>query len=189
MIVIREATKRDFLKLVEIMTKSAGKEELKGFAPPTSETQKFLIKLGQQFEVPGHQVFLAEASKKPVGFIYFVHEKDRIAIEEVDVVKQYQGRGMGKALVKRTERLAKNKGVKYLTTGTAISLRENPGKRMDFGYTWATQMQEKERTLDTGSSTANSSRNYNRARAKAIFKRESSPTTVHMNTKNEQNEN
>ena len=132
MIVIREATRRDFLKLVEIMTKSAGKEELKGFAPPTSETQEFLIKLGQQFEVPGHQVFVAEMNKKPVGFIYFVHEKDCIAIEEVDVVKQYQRRGIGKALVKRTERLAKNKGAKYLTTGTAINTEGKPWKAYGF---------------------------------------------------------
>jgi N-acetylglutamate synthase-like GNAT family acetyltransferase len=125
-IVIREATKRDLLKLVEIMNKSAGKKELKGFVPPASETEKFLMKSGQQFEVSGHKVLVAEMDGKAVGFIYCIQEKDRMAIEEVDVVKQYQGRGIGRALVKRAERSAKNKDVKYLTAGTAINSEGKP---------------------------------------------------------------
>jgi GNAT superfamily N-acetyltransferase len=71
-------------------------------------------------------------NKKAVGFIYFVHEKDCMAIEEVDVVKQYQGRGIGRALVERAERSAKNKGVKCLTTGTAINSEGKPWKAYGF---------------------------------------------------------
>jgi GNAT superfamily N-acetyltransferase len=71
-------------------------------------------------------------NKKAVGFIYFVHEKDCMAIEEVDVVKQYQGRGIGRALVEGAERSAKNKGVRCLTTGTAINSEGKPWKAYGF---------------------------------------------------------
>jgi ribosomal protein S18 acetylase RimI-like enzyme len=71
-------------------------------------------------------------NKKPVGFIYFVQEKDAMAIGEVDVVKQYQGRGIGKALVERAERLAEKKGVRYLTMGTAVNSDGKPWKAYGF---------------------------------------------------------
>lgn len=131
-VVVREATKRDFSRLVEIMGRSADKGELKGFVPPASETRKFLTELRKQLEVSGHQVFVAEMNQELVGFIYFIHERDCVVIEEVDIVKQYQGRGIGKALVKRVERLAKDKGVKYLTTGTAINSEGKPWKGYGF---------------------------------------------------------
>jgi N-acetylglutamate synthase-like GNAT family acetyltransferase len=129
---IREATKLDFLNLVEIMNKSASKKELKGFVPPTNETKKFLVKLRRQLEVSGHQVLVAEMNKRAVGFIYFTHDKEGMTIEEVDVIKQCQHRGIGKALVKRVERVAENKGVKYLTTGTAINAEGKPWKAYGF---------------------------------------------------------
>ena len=129
---VREATKRDFSRLVKIMSKSADKRELKGFVPPASETRKFLSKLRKQLGVAGHKVFVAEMNQEPVGFIYLTHEKDCVVIEEVDVAKKYQRLGIGKALVKRAERLARDKGVKYLTTGTAINSEGEPWKAYGF---------------------------------------------------------
>jgi len=114
------------------MSKSAGVKELKGFVPPARETRKFLTKFGQQLKVAGHQVFVAEINQKPVGFIYLIHEKNFVAIEEVDVMKRYQGRGIGKALVERAERMAKNKGAKYVATGTAINSEGKPWKAYGF---------------------------------------------------------
>jgi ribosomal protein S18 acetylase RimI-like enzyme len=139
MIAIREATERDYLKLVEIMSKSADKEELNGFVPPTSETRKFLMRLRQQLGLAGHRVFVAEVGQKPVGFLYFTKKKDNFAIEELDVAKKHQGRGIGRALVKAVEKLAKEKGAISLTAGTAINSEGLPWKAYGFwirmGYT------------------------------------------------------
>jgi ribosomal protein S18 acetylase RimI-like enzyme len=131
-IVIRKATKRDFSKLVEIFNESAGKGELEGFVPPTSETEKFLVQLRQKLEFGDQEVLVADVNQKSVGFIYFIQEKDHFAIEEIDVAKQHQGRGIGKALVNSVEDLARNKGTKCLTTGTAINSEGEPWKAYGF---------------------------------------------------------
>ena len=44
-----------------------------------------------------------------------------------------------------------------------VTMRENRGKPVDFEYIWAMKIQEKERTLNTASSIANSSRNCSKA--------------------------
>jgi predicted N-acetyltransferase YhbS len=126
MLVIREATKRDFSKLVEIMNKSAGEDELTGFVPPASETIKFLVQLRRQLGPAKHGVLVAEVNHEPVGFVYFVRKKGFFRVEELDVVKRWQRQGIGKALVKRVEELAEREGVNCLTAGTAISSEGKP---------------------------------------------------------------
>jgi GNAT superfamily N-acetyltransferase len=130
--IIREERKGDFSKLIEIMDKSATKKELRGFVPPTRETRKFLNQLKQQPRPAKHHVFVAEMNQEPVGFIYFTQKKDCFTIEELDVAEEHQGQGIGKALVKRVEGLARNKGMSYLTTGTAINSKGRPWKAYGF---------------------------------------------------------
>jgi len=132
MIAIREATGKDYLKLIEIMSRSADKEELKGFVPPTTETRKFLMQLRRQLVLAGHKIFVAEMSQKPVGFVYFTQKKDNFAIEELDVARKHQGRGIGRALVEAVEELAENNGATSLTTGTAINSEGKPWKAYGF---------------------------------------------------------
>lgn len=132
MIAIREATRKDYSKLIEIMNNSADGEELKGFVPPTSETRKFLMQLGQQLGLAGHGVLVAEMDQKPVGFVFFTQKKDNFAIEELDIAKKHQGQGIGRALVKAVEKLAKDRGAISLTTGTAVNSEGTPWKAYGF---------------------------------------------------------
>jgi GNAT superfamily N-acetyltransferase len=132
MLVIRDATKRDFAKLVEIMNKSTAEDELQGFVPPASETRKFLVQLRRQLGLTEHRVFVAEVNHEPVGFVYFVRGKGFFAVEELDVVKRLQGQGIGKALVKRVEELAERESVAYLTAGTAINREGKPWRAYGF---------------------------------------------------------
>jgi len=121
------------------MDDSADEEELRGFVPSRNVTRKFLVQLRRHYKLGGHTVFVVEIDQKPVGFIYFIQEKDSFTIEEVDVAKKHQGQGIGKALVKKVETLAKGKGANYLTTGTTINGQGKPWKAYGFwthmGYT------------------------------------------------------
>jgi predicted N-acetyltransferase YhbS len=75
MITIKEATKKDYPRLVEIMNRSAEKEELSGFIPPRSVAQEFLVRLRQDLGHAGHGVFVAEMDRELVGFIYFIRKR------------------------------------------------------------------------------------------------------------------
>ena len=85
----------------------------------------------------------------PVGFVFFIQESDCLEIEEIDVLADYQKRGVGKALVNKVERIAKDRKVAFLKTGTSINNKGIPwraywfwlrmgfqdtGERMDSGY-------------------------------------------------------
>ena len=132
MIIIRKAVKKDYPKLIEIMNKSADREELKGFVPPEDVTQRFLIRLKRQLELVGNGILVAEINQEPVGFVFFTKEGDCFEIEEIDVVKEYQEQGIGKALVNIVERLARAKGVTSLVTGTSINSEGKPWKTYGF---------------------------------------------------------
>lgn len=114
------------------MNKAADREELKDFTPPEGVTRKFLIQLKRQLELLQHGVFVAEMNHEPVGFVFFIHKNDYFEIEEIDVVKKCQGQGIGKALVNTVERLARDRGVTSLITGTSINSEGEPWKAYGF---------------------------------------------------------
>ena len=132
MLTIRKATEKDFPKLVEIMDRSADKEELTGYTPPKKVTRNFLAQLTRQLGLTEHGVFIAESHQKPVGFVYLVQENDFFEIEELDVVKEHQMQGIGKILVNVAERFARNKGAASISTGTAINSKGKPWKAYEF---------------------------------------------------------
>jgi len=49
-------------------------------------------------------------------------------IEEIDVRKEYQGQGVGRALVQHIEDIARRRGAELLVTGTAINREGKPWK-------------------------------------------------------------
>lgn len=148
MITIRKAMKEDYPKLIEIMSKAADREELKGFVPPEGVTRRFLIQLKRQLGLVEHGVFIAEINQKPVGFVFFIQKNDHFEIEEIDVVKEYQGQGIGKALVNMVERLARDKGVTSLITGTSIDSEGKPWKA--YGFWIRMGCKETEERTDSG---------------------------------------
>jgi len=139
MIFIRKAVEGDFPTIIEIMQTSASIEELKGFVPPgalesrvAGISPKFLEELRKDLQRGEHGVIVAEKDGKPVGFAYFRYERDCIGIEEIDVRKEYQQQGIGKALVQLIEKNAREKGIKRLGTGTSINKEGKPWKAYGF---------------------------------------------------------
>jgi len=124
--------KKDYLNLIEIMNRAVDREEIEGFVPPDNVTRKFLVQLKQQLELEEHGVLIAEINQKPVRFVSSIQKDDWFEIEEIDVVKEYQRQGVGKALVNVAERLARDKGITSMVTGTSISSEGKPWKAYGF---------------------------------------------------------
>jgi N-acetylglutamate synthase-like GNAT family acetyltransferase len=121
MLTIRKASSNDFQTIIHIMQVSSTEDELKGFVPPEGISKEFLKKLVEDLANPNDGVILAEDRTISVGFAYFHSKGDFMEIEEMDVAKKYQSRGAGKALLRYIERIAKEKGIKQLITGTSIN--------------------------------------------------------------------
>jgi ribosomal protein S18 acetylase RimI-like enzyme len=146
---IRKATERDYPEILKIMNGAANSHELKGFVPPPEITKKFLNNLKSQLELKEQGVLIADLNMEPVGFVFFIQESDCLEIEEIDVLADYQKRGVGKALVNNVERIAKDRKLALLKTGTSVNNKgipwraygfwlrmglEDTGERTDSGY-------------------------------------------------------
>ena len=132
MIVIRRAAKRDYPEILKIMNGAADDEELEGFVPPPEITQKFLVRLESELELPEHGVLVAEWNQKPVGFVFFTQENRCLEIEEIDVLRAHQRKGVGKALVNEVERITRDRKMVLLKTGTLINIEGTPWKAYGF---------------------------------------------------------
>lgn len=136
---IRKADERDLSTIVEVMQASASKEELRGFIPPEALQRgsagvppEFLEELRKELLREDHGIIVAEKNGRPVGFAYFRYMRDCIGIEEIDVRKEYQEQGIGKPLVEYIERVAREKGIKRLETGTSVNKQGKPWKAYAF---------------------------------------------------------
>jgi GNAT superfamily N-acetyltransferase len=67
-----------------------------------------------------------------MGFAYYRLKNDSVEIEEIDVRKECQGQGVGRALVQHIESIAKERGSKRLVTGTSINMEGKPWKAYGF---------------------------------------------------------
>jgi len=132
MLTIRKACLKDYQTIVTIMRKSATEEELAGFVPPEGIAPKFLRELKVNLKREKHGIIIAEIDAVPVGFAYYCFRKDSVEIEEVDVVKPYQGQGIGKTLVQHIENAAKEKRLAQLVTGTSVNEEGKPWRAYGF---------------------------------------------------------
>jgi GNAT superfamily N-acetyltransferase len=132
MLTIRKASLRDYQTIVDIMRKSATEEELRGFVPPEGVPSEFLKKIKDGLNQLDNGVILAESEGFPVGFAFYRLTDDSVEVEEVDVRKEFQGRGVGRALVQHVENVARERGVRRLVTGTSINVEGKPWRAYGF---------------------------------------------------------
>ncbi|MBD1380736.1 GNAT family N-acetyltransferase [Bacillus sp. IB182487] len=70
----------------------------------------------------GSFLILEENNQQAVGVILLLHEDDKtIEIKNISILEQFQGKGLGRLLIKHTEERVKLQGVERLIVGTANS--------------------------------------------------------------------
>jgi len=132
MVVIRKACSKDFQTLIKIMKESTTDEEIIGFAPSEGISPTFLKELAEELNRSDPSVIIAEKDGIPVGFAYYSLQKNFVEIQEADVIKEYQGQGIGKTLMQHIEKIAKEKGIHCLVTGTSVNKNGKPWKAYGF---------------------------------------------------------
>jgi ribosomal protein S18 acetylase RimI-like enzyme len=132
MVVIRKADSKDFQTLIKVMKESTTDGEVIGFAPPEGIFPIFLKELMEELNRSDPGVIIAEKDGVPIGFAYYSFQNDFVEIQEADVIKEYQGQGIGKALTQHIEKIAKEKGIKCLVTGTSINKNGKPWRAYGF---------------------------------------------------------
>jgi ribosomal protein S18 acetylase RimI-like enzyme len=112
-------------------------KEVRGFTAPEHsifysqrELKKAWIKENQI--VDGWEVFAAEESERVVGFIVFRTEDGVGYIDNINIAKNNQRIGVGRALVSHVEELAKSQGIRTIRTDTTENAEGKPWKSYAF---------------------------------------------------------
>ncbi len=118
---IRKATKKDHKRIAELMKNEYGK-------PPYKEkwTIKAAVKSIKHCLKVG-EMFVAVVGGKVIGFILLRYEYYNIGkvtcIEELVVDSKYQGKGIGKALIKKAEKVCKSKKIWIIAAKNALAFK------------------------------------------------------------------
>lgn len=113
---IRKFTGRDFDEVYEIIKKEYGKKPYNEKWPRENakKTLNYYSKWGE--------IYVAEINNEVVGFLVvhqeFYNDGPALHVKELAVNCKFQGRGIGKALMKKAEELCRKRKIKslYLTT-------------------------------------------------------------------------
>jgi len=136
-LVIRAATPSDIPSIVNASVTSTTKEETKGFAAAewvafsSIEELRKVWAEGSRLK-DGSEVVVAERDGKVVGFIVFKLERDFVYIDNIDIVREEQRKGVGRALVAHVEGLALASGYSLMKTDTTESAEGVPWKSYGF---------------------------------------------------------
>jgi len=136
-LVIRAAAVKDVSSIVRIRLTALTEEEIRGFSAPEFATYSSIEELRKVWSrenrlKDGFEVFVAEDEGKMVGFIVFKMERDSGCIDNIVVVKEEQGKGIGRALVAYVEGIAKSKGCYLMKTDTTENADGVPWKSYSF---------------------------------------------------------
>jgi ribosomal protein S18 acetylase RimI-like enzyme len=125
---IRPATRIDIPSIVWCNLTSKTLEEIAGYGPPLDQrlfaNEKKLEQAWRtENEVDGELVYVYEQNARVVAFVVIRVEPEAIELDNIDVAKDFQGKGIGKALVRFVEALAKDLSKKYVTLDTSRNKR------------------------------------------------------------------
>jgi len=137
MVVVRRATVNDIEAIVNASLSSTTKEETRGFAADEWVTYSSPDELGKVWAEEnrlkdGSEVVVAEKNGKVVGFIVFKREHDYVYIDNIDITKDEQGKGIGRALVTHVENIAFANGYFLVKTDTTENAEGVPWKSYGF---------------------------------------------------------
>jgi len=107
--IIRKATKKDINKIAEIFRIESSKPPYNKKRTP----EKALNRIKEDFR--GNDVYVAVVDDKIVGFAMVSVDsgiKNQLWINEIWILKEYQGRGIGRKIMDDIESIYKKKGIK-----------------------------------------------------------------------------
>lgn len=121
---IRPATRTDIPGIVWCNLTSKTVEEIVGYGPPLDQrlfaNEKRLEQTWRsENEVDGELVYVYEEGGKVVGFVVIRVDPDAVELDNIDVARDFQGNGIGEALVSFVEDLARDLSKKYVTLDTS----------------------------------------------------------------------
>jgi GNAT superfamily N-acetyltransferase len=136
-LIIRKASVHDVSDIVQASLASASKEETYGFAAAEWVTYSLPEELRKVWDrgnrlKDGSEVVVAEKERRIVGFIVFKMERDCVYIDNIDVRKEEQRKGIGKALVAHAENVALVNGYQNIKTDTTENAEGRPWKSYGF---------------------------------------------------------
>jgi len=135
--VIRRATTKDIPSIVHVSVSSVAEGETKGFAPPSWSTYSTTEELGKAWAEEnrlrdGSEIIVAEKSGKVIGFIVFKGDSAHMYIDNIDIIKDEQRRGVGRALVEYVENVAATTEHFTMKTDTTENAKGIPWKSYGF---------------------------------------------------------
>jgi ribosomal protein S18 acetylase RimI-like enzyme len=136
-LVIRTATRNDIPSIVNVRLASTVKGETQGFEAPEWVTYFSSEELRKAWAEEnrlkdGSEVIVAEKHRKIVGFIQFKMEYDPCYIDNIDITRNEQRKGIGRALVTHVENIAKANGYCLIKTDTVENAEGIPWKSYGF---------------------------------------------------------
>jgi GNAT superfamily N-acetyltransferase len=136
-LVIRPAIREDIPSICEVNLSSKTRSEVAGFTAPefaTFSSPDVLVKVwarGNRLK-DGFEVVVAEKDGRVVGFIVFKKERGHVDIDNLDIRKDEQGKGIGRALVAHVENIAIASGYSLMKTDTTENAQGVPWKSYGF---------------------------------------------------------
>jgi ribosomal protein S18 acetylase RimI-like enzyme len=136
-LVIRPAIREDILSIVEVYLSSKTRSEVAGFTAAKFATFSSPSKLkrvwaGGNRLKSGLEVVVAEKDRRVIGFIVFKKDHDYVDIDNLDIRKDEQRKGIGRALVAHVESIAKSCGYSLMKTDTTENAQGVPWKSYGF---------------------------------------------------------
>ncbi len=134
---IRPATINDISSIVGVRLGALADEEIAGFSVPGDNLYSSVEKLREMWDKEnklkdGFGVFVAELEGRVIGFIVYNMKSSDDNIDNIVVVRDEQGKGVGRALVEFVEELARTRGFSVLTTDTTENTEGVPWKAYGF---------------------------------------------------------
>ncbi len=136
-ITIREARSEDIPSIADTCRASTTEKELIGFSAPGWATFRDVNELRKIWTVENRlkddfEVIVAENRGQIVGFLVFKRYPECMYIDDLDIRRSEQGKGVGRTLVEHVESLAIKDGLTRIETDTTENAQGVPWNSYDF---------------------------------------------------------
>ena len=140
----RPASREDIPAIALCANSSTAEQEEVGFGTPWSQrTFNDSARLSAAWHEPNRvgteEIFVAELEGRVVGYVTVQDRSKELELNNIDVPRELQGRGIGSQLVRFVEERARQEGKNAVTLGTSRSAAGVPWKSFPWwlhrGYT------------------------------------------------------